>query len=121
MSDLRHVEKPNMSNCSKAAETLVIKKIREINPSDSITKYVAKAILQRRNITLGGLPFRECFDRHNLRKGFAATKTHSHGATARAFRHARSPQRVRRGQDKFARRHSESASTRAMYAEGYVS
>ena len=48
-----------------------------------------------------------------LRRGFAKVKTNSHGATARAFRHARSPQRVRR-----ARRHSESASTRTISAEG---
>ena len=30
----------------------------------------------------------------NLRRGFAETKTNSHGATARALRRARSPQRV---------------------------
>ena len=40
------------------------------------------------------------------------------GATARALRHARSPQRVRRAQDTFARRHSESASTRPISAKG---
>ena len=44
--------------------------------------------------------------------------TKSHGATARALRHARSPQRVRRDQEEFARRHSESASTRTIPAEG---
>ena len=75
----------------------------------------------------------------HLRRGFAAVKTNSHGATARALRHARSswrvrrgllgataralrharsPQRVCRGQDKFTRRHSESASTRTISAEG---
>ena len=63
-------------------------------------------------------PQRECFDTHDLRRGFAALKTNSHGATARALRHAESPQRVRQGQDKFARRHSESASTRTISAEG---
>ena len=63
-------------------------------------------------------PQRERFDTHDLRRGFAAVKTDSHGTTARAIRHARSPQRVRRGQDKFARRHSESASTRTISAEG---
>ena len=62
-------------------------------------------------------PQRERFDTHDLRRGFAALKTNSHGATARALRHARSPQRVHRAQDKFARRHSESASTR-IPAEG---
>ena len=63
-------------------------------------------------------PQRERFDTHDLRRGFAATKTDAHGAAARALRHARSPQRVHRAQDKFARRHSESASTRTISAEG---
>ena len=54
----------------------------------------------------------------NIRRGFAELKTHSHGATATALRHTRSPQRVRRAQDKFARRHSESSSTRTISAEG---
>ena len=63
-------------------------------------------------------PQRERFDTHDLRRGFAATKTDSRGATARALRHARSPQKVHRAQDKFARRHSESASTRTISAEG---
>ena len=64
------------------------------------------------------VPQRERFDTHDLRRGFAELKTHSHGATPRALRHARSPQRVRRAQDTFARRHSESASTRTISAEG---
>ena len=63
-------------------------------------------------------PQRERFDTHDLRRGFAALKTNSHGATARALRHARSPQRVHRAQEKIARRHSESASTRTIPAEG---
>ena len=63
-------------------------------------------------------PQRERFDTHDLRRGFAKVKTNSHGATARALRHARFPQRVRRDQDRFARRHSESASTRTIPAEG---
>ena len=66
-------------------------------------------------------PQRERFDTQDLRRGFAKVKTNSHGATARALRHARSPQRVHRAQDKFARRHSESASTRTISAEGCVS
>ena len=66
-------------------------------------------------------PQRERFDTHDPRRGFIGLKTNSHGATARALRHARSPQRVRRAQDKFARRHSESASTRTISAEGCVS
>ena len=63
-------------------------------------------------------PQRERFDTHDLRRGFAELKTNSHGATARAPRHARSPQRVRRAQHKFARRHSQSASTRTISVEG---
>ena len=63
-------------------------------------------------------PQRERFDTHDLPRGFAELKPNSHGATARALRHARSPQRARRAQDKFARRHSESASTRTISAEG---
>ena len=63
-------------------------------------------------------PQRERFDTRDLRRGFIGLKTNSHGATARALRHAGSPQRVRQGQDKFARRHSESASTRTISAEG---
>ena len=45
-------------------------------------------------------PQRERFDTRNLRRGFAETKTNSHGATARALRRARSPQRVARGLQK---------------------
>ena len=63
-------------------------------------------------------PQRERFDTRALRRGFIGLKTDAHGAAARAIRHARSPQRVRRAQDKFARRHSESASTRTISAEG---
>ena len=63
-------------------------------------------------------PQRERFDTQDPRKGFTTSKTNSRGATARAFRHAQSPQRVRRAQDTFARRHSESVSTRTISAEG---
>ena len=63
-------------------------------------------------------PQRERFDKHDLRRRFAEIKTHSHGATARALRHARSPQKVRRDQDTFARRHGKSASTRTISTEG---
>ena len=41
-----------------------------------------------------------------------------HGTTARAIRHARSAQRVRRRAQGWARRHSESAPTRPIPAEG---
>ena len=63
-------------------------------------------------------PQRERSDTHDPRRGFIGLKTNSHGATARALQHAGSPQRARQGQDKFARRHSESASTRTISAEG---
>ena len=52
---------------------------------------------------------------------FAVLRRHLHGTTARALRHAQSPQRVRRARDTFARRHSESASTRTISAEGLPS
>ena len=48
-------------------------------------------------------PQRERFDTHDLRRGFAETKKNSHGATARALRHARSPQRVHPGMSKTPR------------------
>ena len=38
-------------------------------------------------------PQRERFDTHDLRRGFIGLKTNSHGATARALRHARFAQR----------------------------
>ena len=41
-----------------------------------------------------------------------------HGTTARAIRHARSPQRVRRRAQGWARHHSESDPTRPIPAEG---
>ena len=52
------------------------------------------------------------------RTGFAGELKDSHGTTARAIRHARSPQRVRRRAQGFARHHSESAPTRPIPAEG---
>ena len=79
-------------------------------------------------------PQREHFEAHDLGRGLAELKANSHGATARALRRAnshgataralrraRSRQRARRAQGKFARRHSESASTRTMLAEGSLS
>ena len=63
-------------------------------------------------------PQRERSDTHDPRRGFVGQCANSHGATARALRHARSPQRVRRPVCKFARRHSESAPTRTIPAEG---
>ena len=49
------------------------------------------------------VPQRERFDTHDLRRRFAALKPNSHGATARALQHARSP--------------CESSSTRTISAE----
>ena len=63
-------------------------------------------------------PRRERFSAQVLRKGLTASKTNSHGTTARAPRHAQSPQKVRRAQDKFAQHHTESASTRTISAKG---
>ena len=45
-------------------------------------------------------PQRKRFDTHDLRRGFAETKKNSHGASARALRHAQSPQRVHPGMSK---------------------
>ena len=53
-----------------------------------------------------------------LAKAISRVKKKRHSATARALRHARSPHRVRRDKNQFARRHSESASTRTIPAEG---
>ena len=89
---------------------------RRHSESASTRRFSAEGLPRSRQIRTA--PQRERFDTHDLRRGFAKVKTNSHGATARALRHARSPQRVRQGQDKFARRHSESASTRTISAEG---
>ena len=58
-------------------------------------------------------PQRERFDAHETRNFATCDKT-SQGATARAFRSARNPQRVRRRRCKYARPHSE----RTKPAEG---
>ena len=63
--------------------------VGEISNSDAATAR-APAKLQIRTA-----PQRERFDTHNLRIGFVDDVANSHGATARAVRHARSPQRVR--------------------------
>ena len=62
-------------------------------------------------------PQRERSDTHDPRRGFIGQRANSHGAAARAIRHARSPQRVRRPACKFARRHSEIAPTRTIYSQ----
>ena len=57
-------------------------------------------------------------DTPDPRRGFAGELKDSHGTTARALRHARSPQRVHRRAEGFARHHSESAPTRPIPVEG---
>ena len=57
-------------------------------------------------------------DTPDPRRGFAGELKDSHGTTARALRHARSPQRVHRRAEGFARHHSENAPTRPIPAEG---
>ena len=86
--------------------------------SESASRHTISAEGSPSSRHIRAAPQRERFDTHDLRRGFAELETHSHGATARALRHAQSPQRVRRAQDTFARRHSESASTRTISAEG---
>ena len=63
-------------------------------------------------------PQRELSDTPDPRRGFIGELKDSHGTTARALRHARSPQRVHRRAQGFARHHSESAPTRPIPAEG---
>ena len=89
---------------------------RRHSESASTRTISAEGSPRSRQIRTG--PQRERFDTHDPRRGFIGLKTGSHGTTARAIRHARSPQRVHRAQDRFARRHSESASTRTISAEG---
>ena len=89
---------------------------RRHSESASTRRISAKGSPRARRIRTA--PQRERFDAQDLRRGFAESKTNSHGATARAFRRAGSTQRVHCEQDKFARRHSESASTRTISAEG---
>ena len=62
-------------------------------------------------------PQRERSDTPDPRRGFAGALKDSHGTTVRALRHARSPQRVRRRAQGFARHHSESAPTRPIPVE----
>ena len=117
---------PRHSQSRRARETLA----RRHSESASTRTISAEGSPSARHIRAA--PQRERVDTYDLRRGFAELETHSHratarvavlerhshGATARALRHAQSPQRVRRAQDTFARRHSESASTRTISAEG---
>ena len=63
-------------------------------------------------------PQRERSDTPDPCRGFIGELKDSHGTTARALRHARSPHRVRRRAQGFARHHSESAPTRPIPVEG---
>ena len=85
----------------------------ESDPTRTIPAEGSSASVQIRTA-----PQRERSDTHDPRRGFVGQRANAHGATTRALRHARSPQRVRRRRRKFARRHSESAPTRAIPAEG---
>ena len=67
---------------------------------------------------MGTAPQRERSDTPDPCRGFAGEVKDGHGTTARAIRHARSPQRVRRRAQGWARHHSESDPTRPMPAEG---
>ena len=67
---------------------------------------------------MGTAPQRERSDTPDPRRGFAGELKDGHGTTARAIRHARSPQRVRRRAQGWARHHSESDPTRPIPAEG---
>ena len=56
---------------------------------------------------MGTAPQRERSDTPDPRRGFAGELKDSHGTTARALRHARSPQRVHRRAQGFARHHTD--------------
>ena len=112
-SALRHARSPQ--RVCRAQDTFA----RRHSESASTSTISAEGSPSSRHIRTA--PQRERVDTHDLRRGFAQLETHSHGATARALRHAQSPQRVRRAQDTFARRHSECASTRTISTEGLPS
>ena len=63
-------------------------------------------------------PQRERSDTPDPCRGFIGPRQDGRGATARALRHARSPQRVHRSTAGWARHHSENAPTRAIPVEG---
>ena len=88
------------------------KENRKIERAASTRRIFAEASPRARRTRMA--PQRERFDTQDLRRGFAELKTNS----ARVLQHAGSPQGVRREQDKFARRNSESVLTRRISAEG---
>ena len=67
---------------------------------------------------MGAAPQRERSDTPDPCRGFIGPRQDGRGTTARALRHARSPQRVHRSTAGWARHHSESAPTRAIPVEG---
>ena len=100
-------------------------------PPSSLSPPPPSPLLRKRS-RMGTAPQRERSDTPDPRRGFAGELKDGHGTTARALRHARSPQRVRRRAIRharspqrvrrraqgFARHHSESAPTRPIPAEG---
>ena len=69
---------------------------------------------------MGAAPQRERSDKPDPCRGFLGELKDAHGTTARALRHARSPQRVHRSTAGWARRHSESAPTRPIPVTGFL-
>ena len=84
------------------------------------TASLVETPLRGHHWTLQARPQRERLDtrERSPQRVITALKTHSHGATAGALRHARSPQRVSWSQNTFVRRQSESASRRSARVAG---
>ena len=82
----------------------------KIPPSSPLSPPPPSPLLRKR-ARMGTAPQRERSDTPDPRRGFIGDLKDSHGTTARALRHTRSPQRVHRRAQGFARHHSESAPT----------
>ena len=102
----------SVETLQKAATHLLIR-LQNLQATNCTAQRESAALQRER-----AAPQRERFDARDPCKGFIGEVVNSHGAIARAIRHARSPQRVRRRSCRFARRHSESDPTRAIPAEG---
>ena len=123
---------PELRECAlRTAYVLTIRDIFASKESRKIERHHSESASTRSPSSrqIRTAPQRERFDTQYLRRQSASTRRISAegltkarrirgGATARALRHAESPQRVCQAQDKFARRHSKNASTRAISAEG---
>ena len=108
---LRHARSP------QRVRRPVCKFARRHSESDPTRTIPQRARRRRRKFARRGATARAL--RHaRSRRGFVGERANAHGATARVLRHARSPQRVRRPRRKFAWRHSESAPTCTIPAEG---